>query len=48
MAMKRMKTAIQDWVAGMRERRMSRRSRRTWRASLAETRRSQWHRLHDS
>ncbi|MGU3644373.1 hypothetical protein ACLBXX_05345 [Microbacterium sp. C23T] len=35
--------AIHRAMEGMRECRGSRRSHRAWRASLADTRRSQWH-----
>ena len=37
--------AIHHVVEGMRGRRSSRRSSHAWRASLADTRRGQWHQM---
>lgn len=40
--------AIHHVMEGVRERRLARPARRVWRASLAETRRGQWHQVHHS
>ncbi|MFE5410878.1 hypothetical protein [Microbacterium sp. NPDC056569] len=39
--------AVHHVIGGLRERRHARPARRAWRASLAETRRGQWHQLHN-